>query len=395
MQDGVKARYTLEFKREALRLVHRGEKVSAIARTLGVSGQSLDNWVKAEAAGRLRDVRGKAVTAEQMEIARLKAELSRVRMERDILKKRGILREGVAVRYAFIERHRGAWPIVVQCRVLQVSASGYHQHRLRQAAEVGPNQPHRRLSDTALAVHIKAVFAEMKGAYGWPRIWRELAARGIRAGKERVRRVMKACGLRARGKRRFKATTNSAHDLLVAPNLLARNFAVDAPNRVWTGDITYIWTEEGWLYLAVVIDLFNRQVVGFAIGQRMTRTLVMDALRMAWFRRHPAPGLIFHSDRGSQYASNDYRKLLRDFKMESSMSRKGDCWDNAVTETLFGSLKVERLHGMRFGTRRQAKDEVMDWITFYNHRRLHSTLGYSSPMAFEQKWLAGQISSAA
>ncbi len=299
------------------------------------------------------------------------------------------------MRYAFIERHRGTWPIVVQCRVLQVSASGYHQHRLRQAAEVGPNQPHRRLSDTALAVHIKAVFAEMKGAYGWPRVWRELAARGIRAGKERVRRMMKACGLRARGKRRFKATTNSAHDLPVAPNLLARNFAVDAPNRVWTGDITYIWTEEGWLYLAVVIDLFNRQVVGFAMGQRMTRALVIDALRMAWFRRQPAAGLIFHSDRGSQYASKDFTKLLANFNMKASMSRKGDCWDNAVTETLFGSLKVERLHGMRFSTRRQAKDEVMDWITFYNHRRLHSTLGYTSPMAFEQKWLAGQISLAA
>ena len=299
------------------------------------------------------------------------------------------------MRYAFVERHRGIWPIVVQCRVLQVSASGYHQHRLRQAADIGPNQPHRRLSDTALAVHIKAVFAEMKGAYGWPRIWRELAARGIRAGKERVRRMMKACGLRARGKRRFKATTNSAHDLPVAPNLLARNFAVDAPNKVWTGDITYIWTEEGWLYLAVVIDLFNRQVVGFAMGQRMTRTLVMDALRMAWFRRHPASRLIFHSDRGSQYASNDYRKLITEFKMTSSMSRKGDCWDNAVTETLFGSLKVERLHGMRFNTRRLAKDEGIDWITFYNHRRLHSALGYTSPMAFEQKWLAGQISLAA
>lgn len=299
------------------------------------------------------------------------------------------------MRYAFVERHRGIWPIVVQCRVLQVSASGYHQHRLRQAADIGPNQPHRRFSDTALAVHIKAVFAEMKGAYGWPRIWRELAARGIRASKERVRRLMKACGLRARGKHRFKATTNSAHDLPVAPNLLARNFTVDAPNRVWTGDITYIWTEEGWLYFAVVIDLFNRQVVGFAMGQRMTRAQVMDALRMAWFRRQPAAGLIFHSDRGSQYASKDFTKLLASFNMKASMSRKGDCWDNAVTETLFGSLKVERLHGMRFNSRRQAKDEVMDWITFYNHRRLHSTLGYTSPMAFEQKWLAEQIRLAA
>ena len=171
MKDGVRARYTLEFKQEAVRLVRGGEKLSAVARTLGFSAQSLDNWVKAEASGRLRDVRGKALTAEQMEIARLKAELSRVRMERDILKKSdGILREGVAVRYAFVERHRVIWPIAVQCRVLQFSASGYHQHRLRQAADAGPNrlavQPGRRLSDTALAVHIKAVFAEMKGAYG-------------------------------------------------------------------------------------------------------------------------------------------------------------------------------------------------------------------------------------
>jgi len=181
----------------------------------------------------------------------------------------------------------------------------------------------------------------------------------------------------------------------LGPNLLARNFAVHAPNRVWTGDITYIWTEEGWLYLVVVIDLFNRQVVGLAMGQRTTRALVIDALHIAWFRRHPATGLIFHSDRDSQYASKDFAKQLATFNMKASMSRKGDCWDKAVTETLFGSLKVERLHGMRFGSQREAKVEVMDWITFYNYRRLHSTLGYTSPMAFEQKWLAGQISLAA
>ena len=164
-------------------MVRGGEKLSAVARTLGVSAQSLDNWVKAKAAGRLRDVRAEALSTEQMEIARLKAELSRVRMERDILKERRHTSRGFAVRYAFVERHRDTWPIVGQCRVLQVGASGYHQDRLRQAADAGPNrpavQPGRRLSDTALAVHIKAVFAEMKGAYGWPRIWRELAARGI------------------------------------------------------------------------------------------------------------------------------------------------------------------------------------------------------------------------
>jgi transposase InsO family protein len=287
------------------------------------------------------------------------------------------------VRYAFIARHEKVWPIATQCRVLAVSASGYHQHRARSEA---PDQP-GRIRDMALLVHIRAVFTEMKGAYGWPRIWRELVARGIHAGKERVRKLMKHNGLQARGKRKFKATTNSDHALPVSPDLLERNFNMPEPNRVWTGDITYVPTDEGWLYLAVVIDLFSRQVVGFAMHERMTRQLVIDALRMAWFRRRPASGLIFHSDRGSQYASGDFQKQLSAFGMRGSMSRKGDCWDNAVTETLFGSLKVERLHGMRFETRRQAKDEVIDWLRFYNCRRLHSTLGYLSPMDFEKKRL--------
>ena len=291
------------------------------------------------------------------------------------------------MRYAFIERHRTVWPVAAQCRALNVSASGFHQYCARHSENAGSLLTSRRINDTALQVHIKAIFYEMKGAYGWPRVWRELLARGVRAGKERVRKLMKACGLQARGKRKFKATTHSSHRLPVSPNLLERDFCVEAPNRVWTGDITYVWTDEGWLYLAVVIDLFSRQVVGFSMSERMTRTLVIDALRMAWFRRRPAAGLIFHSDRGSQYASGDFQKQLSAFGMRGSMSRKGDCWDNAVTETLFGSLKVERLHGMRFETRRQAKDEVIEWLRFYNYRRLHSTLGYLSPMDFEKKRL--------
>ena len=165
-----------------------------------------------------------------------------------------------------------------------------------------------------------------------------------------------------------------------------------APNQVWTGDITYIQTDEGRLYLAVVLDLFNRQVVGFSMQKHMRTSLVTDALRMAWFRRKPnkAKSLIFHSDHGSQYCSEAYQAELKRFNIQSSMSRKGDCWDNAPTESLWGSLKVGRLHDRRFATRREAMDEVIDWLTFYNHSRLHSTLNYMSPMQFEQRWLAEQ-----
>jgi putative transposase len=216
-----------------------------------------------------------------------------------------------------------------------------------------------------------------------------LQAQGIRVGKQRVQRLMQEHGIRARGKRRFRvATTDSRHDLPIAPNLLDRNFAPAAPNQAWAGDITYIATEEGWLFLAVVIDLFSRRVVGWSMQPEMRRNLVIDALQMAWFRRSPGKtaGLIFHSDRGSQYASMEFREVLETRGIKASMSRKGNCWDNACSETLFGSLKVERLHGQRFETIRQAKDEAIAWLLWYNQTRMHSTLNYVSPMQFEQHW---------
>lgn len=201
---------------------------------------------------------------------------------------------------------------------------------------------------------------------------------------------MQQHGIRAKGKRRFKVTTDSNHDLPISPNLLNREFIVAEPDKVWAGDITYIATDEGWLFLAVVIDLFSRQVVGWALRQDMTRDIVIDALRMAWFKRHPGKqaGLIFHSDRGSQYSSHDFREVLKEYGITSSMSRRGNCWDNACSETLFGSLKVERLHGQRFETRRHAMDEIIAWLLWYNSTRLHSTLTYVSPTQFEQNWLA-------
>lgn len=278
----------------------------------------------------------------------------------------------------------------LSCEVLGVSSSGYHEHRRRSG------KPHpRRIGNDALLVHIRAVHAESRGEYGWPRVWKQLLAQGIRVGKERVRKLMQQHGVRARGKRKFKATTDSNHSLPVAPNLLARDFSPAAPNAAWTSDITYVATDEGWLYLAVILDLFNREVVGWSMKPHMRQDLVVDALRMAWFRRRPAPGLIMHSDRGSQYCGKEFTRAIKAYGMKASMSRKGDCWDNAPTESLWGSLKVGRLHGMKLATRRAAINEIVDWLTFYNHRRLHSTLGYVSPMQFERAWLAAHQRQAA
>lgn len=275
------------------------------------------------------------------------------------------------------------------CDLLDVSPSGYHQRRQRIAAGRSRVHPQRVSNDTLLA-NVRVIHAQVKGEYGWPRMTKELTARGVRVGKERVRKLMAQHGIRARHKRKFIATTNSNHGLPVAPNLLERNFTASAPNRVWTSDITYVATAQGWLYLAVIIDLFSRQVVGWSMQPHMKAELVTDALRMAWFRRRPSAGIIMHSDRGSQYCSGLFQDTLKAYSMSSSMSRRGDCWDNAPTESLWGSLKVARLHGRHFATRRAAMDEILDWLGFYNAHRLHSTLGYVSPMRFEKNWLAAQ-----
>ncbi len=296
------------------------------------------------------------------------------------------------MKYAFIQRHRRVWPISVQCRVLEVSVAGYHEHVVRCANPA----PRRHLSDAALLVHIRAVYAHSRGSYGWPRIWRGLLARGVRVGKQRVQTLMQCHGIRAKGKRRFRVTTDSKHDLPIAPNLLERQFTVSQPDKVWAGDITYIATDEGWLFLAIVIDLFSRQVIGWSLREDMSQDIVIDALRMAWFKRHPSKhaGLIFHSDRGSQYASGAFRGVLAGYGITASMSRRGNCWDNACSETLFGSLKVERLYGQRMTSRRYAKDEVIAWLLWYNRTRLHSTLAYVSPMQFESNWLAATAAQA-
>ena len=289
------------------------------------------------------------------------------------------------MKYAWIDEHRRTYGLAECCGVLGVSISGY------QAWKRGGSPNRKRLTDAQMLALIQAIHSELKGAYGSPRMVRELRDRGFPASKGRVERLMRENGIRARHKRRFKATTDSKHALPVAPNLLARDFTPTKPNLAWSADMTYIWTDEGWLYLAVVLDLFNREVVGWSIKPRMTTDIVIDALTMAWFRRKPASGLVHHSDRGSQYASLAFQARLKKYGMVCSMSRKGNCWDNAPTESFFNSLKNERVHGTRYGTRAEAIADLFDYIEpFYNRRRHHSTLGYASPEQFLNDWISSQ-----
>lgn len=237
-----------------------------------------------------------------------------------------------------------------------------------------------------MVLRVKAIHGRTGGVYGSRRMAQELRAEGFAVGRCQARRLMQEAGIEVRRKCRFKLTTDSRHRLPVAENLLDRQFEVSAPNRVWAADITYLWTNEGWLYLAVVIDLYARRVVGWALSERMQAPLVCDALRMALGRRRPPPGLIHHSDRGSQYAGQAYQDLLRDHELTPSMSRKGNCWDNAPMERFFGSLKRERTDLRLFATRNEARACVIDYIEmFYNSRRRHSYLGYVSPAEFEAK----------
>jgi transposase InsO family protein len=273
-----------------------------------------------------------------------------------------------------------AYPVTVLCAVMRVSRSGFYDYLNRDTSVNNKGSV-----EAALINRIKEIFAEYRASCGSRRMVKHLRNEGYQIGRYKVRRIMRQLGLIAKTPTRFKLTTDSKHSLPVAANVLDRKFDVESPNSVWTADISYVWTFEGWLYLAVVMDLHSRQIVGWAMNERMKTQLVLDALAMAYWKRKPSKGLLHHSDRGSQYASHDYQKQLMNYGMIPSMSRKGNCWDNAPTERFFRSLKSERLTGLRFFTRNEAKNEILDYITFYNSIRLHSTLGYLSPMAYEKE----------
>jgi len=283
------------------------------------------------------------------------------------------------VKYRLMEAHRSEFGVEEMCRVLCVSRSGYYAWR-----SAGPSR--RQRDNEALLEAIRAVHDASRGTYGSPRVTFDLRDGGILCGKNRVARLMRLHGIVAKARRRFRVTTRSRHKLPVAENLLGRPFKAPEPNRVWLSDITYIWTREGWLYLTIILDLFSRRVVGWGMGERITQGLVTQALPQALGRRRVPAGMIFHSDRGVQYAGHEIRDLLKEHGIDQSMSSRGNCYDNAVVESFFHTLKTEVTHFHRYHTRSEARQSIFEYIeVFYNRLRRHSALGYLSPMNFENQ----------
>jgi transposase InsO family protein len=283
------------------------------------------------------------------------------------------------MKYQFIKNHSGEFPVKKMAEVLQVSKSRYYSW-LKEPSE-------KKIKDQYLEPKILKIFATNRETYGSPRISDALKDEGIICGVNRTARIMKNMGIKASTKKKFIVTTDSNHNYPIAPNIVDRNFAIERPNEVWVSDITYIWTHEGWLYLCVILDLFSRLVVGYSMSSNIDTPLVSAALRMALISRQPNNGLIFHSDRGSQYASHDFRDLLKENGIIQSMSRKGNCWDNACAESFFSTLKKEEVYRRSYKSRKEARISIFEYITtFYNNTRKHSFLDYLSPKSFELKW---------
>lgn len=288
------------------------------------------------------------------------------------------------MRFRLIDAEKAKLPVGRMCALLDVSPSGYYAWRSRKPSR-------RQLDDMVFLAHIRAHFAASRRTYGSPRMHVELSEEGLAIGRHRVARLMNENGLRANQKRRFKRTTDSDHGGPVAANLIDQNFACNGPNQKWGADISYIWTAEGWLYLAIVLDFHSRRIVGWAISDRLKRDLALRALQRAITMRQPPPGLIHHSDRGSQYCSDDYRRLVKNAGMVASMSGKGNCYDNAIVETVFKTIKSELIWRTSFQTRHQADKSIGNYIDgFYNPVRRHSALGFKSPIRFEAETAMAQ-----
>nr|WP_246455058.1 IS3 family transposase [Thalassotalea piscium] len=375
-------KYSKEFKLDAIALViEQNYSQAEASRNLGINPNMLGRWIKEAENDDGQAFRGNGkLTPEQEEIRQLKAQVKRLEMEREVLKKATVFfGQRNEVKYSFIALHKKIWPVVLMCHVLGVKSNNYYSYQKRNL-DKQEDPTHEEMLDW-----VKDIAKFSDNTYGERRIQKVLNALSYPVSRQKTAKLMKEAGVWVRYKKKYKVTTNSDHNKPVYDNELQQDFTVAAPNQVWVQDISYIWTSEGWLYLAVVIDLYSRKVVGWSMGSRMKAQLVCDALTMAIWQRQPKAGLIVHSDQGVQYASHQYRRLLKDHSFIGSMSKKGCCWDNAVAESFFGSLKQERVHWRNYETRYGAQQDVLNYITmWYNSRRLHSYLGYQSPSDFER-----------
>ncbi|WP_231123730.1 IS3 family transposase [Citrobacter freundii] len=370
-------RYPEEFKTEAVKqVVDRGYSVASVATRLDITTHSLYAWIKKYGPDSSTN---KEQSDAQAEIRRLQKELKRVTDERDILKKPRVLRKAVRLRYAFIRDNSCCWPVRLLCRVLDVHPSGFYAWL---------QQPHsqRHQADLRLTGQIKQFWLESGCVYGYRKIHLDLRDSGQQCGVNRVWRLMKRVGIKAQvGYRSPRARKGEAS--IVSPNRLQRQFNPDAPDERWVTDITYIRTHEGWLYLAVVVDLFSRKIIGWSMQSRMTKDIVLNALLMAVWRRNPEKQVLVHSDQGSQYTSHEWQSFLKSHGLEGSMSRRGNCHDNAVAESFFQLLKRERIKKKIYGTREEARSDIFDYIEmFYNSKRRHGSSEQMSPTEYENQY---------
>ncbi|MDU0920160.1 IS3 family transposase [Raoultella ornithinolytica] len=371
-------RFTPEFKEEAVRqITERGYSVAEVSDRLGVSAHSLYKWLRAIKPDN-REQHARDLLEAKSEILKLRAQLKRTEEERDILKKgRAVLCKGARLKYRFINEHRTVWGVMTMCRVLHVARAGFYAWLHNPVSA-------RDKDNQRLLTLIRDSYSLSGGVYGYRRVHGDLNEIGETCGKNRVGRIMQLNRIKA--VRGYKAPRRIAgRPSVVAPNRVQRQFTVVRANQVWVADITYIRTWQGWLYLAVVIDLFARNVVGWSMKPTLSRELALDALMMAVWRRKPDSEVIVHSDQGSQYGSDDWQRFCRANNLAPSMSRRGNCWDNAVAESFFSSLKKERIRKRIYKTRDLARADIFDYIeVFYNRARRHSHLGGVSPEAFEQ-----------
>ncbi|MDR9764418.1 IS3 family transposase [Rhizobium redzepovicii] len=373
--------FSREYKLEAVKLVkERGVTIAQAARDLDVHENVLRKWVREYGDDPIQSFPGKGqMKPEQLEIERLRREVAKLKAERDIPKKgRSLLCQGRDMKFAFIAKHRSIWPVAWLCEALGVSRSGFHAWLNRSPSE------HARY-DEVLLDKITQSFKSSDRTYGARRVWHDVLEEGLSCGLHRIERLMRLNAFRARPRRRG-LPKDAGDRAVIMPNVLDRQFMAERPNQKWVADFTYIWTAEGWLYVAAVIDLFSRRVVGWSMNANMTAQLVTDALIMAIWRRGKPDALLHHSDQGSQYTSEQFQRLMGDHGITCSMSRSGNVWDNAAMESFFSSLKTERTARKVYRTRNDARADVFDYIErFYNPKRRHSTLGYLSPNDFETK----------